>query len=153
MVPPVPGHLIPSSGLYIHIQICVHTHTNPDIYLKINKSASPRPPWVQTQQTVPLSPEDSLCPRSPSTPRILGLLESEGTASRCCNMPRTPGSQKLGQTRISGFHRKLDWQELWHTQNLRFTGSQNHRITEKARLWGVLNQLGLQEGQVQIRYI
>lgn len=39
--------------------------------------------------------------------------------------------------------RKLDSQKLCYTQDLRFTGSQNHRIRETAGLWGVLNQPGL----------
>jgi hypothetical protein len=47
---------------------------------------------------------------------------------------RIPGSQELGHTRISGSQKKLDCQELVHTMNLRFTGCQNHRITEKAGL-------------------
>jgi hypothetical protein len=47
---------------------------------------------------------------------------------------RIPGHQGLVHTRISGSQRKLDCQEPRYTQNLRFTGSQIHRITEKARL-------------------
>jgi hypothetical protein len=45
-----------------------------------------------------------------------------------------PGSQELGNTRMSGSQRKLDCQEFLNTKNLRITGFWNYRITEKARL-------------------
>ena len=56
-------------------------------------------------------------PRGSSTPRRSNTL-------------RIPGSQELGHTSISGSQRQHDSQELWHTQDLRITGSQNHRLTE-----------------------
>jgi hypothetical protein len=62
------------------------------------------------------------------------MILSGDTTSRHCNMPRFLGYQELGFTRISGSQRKLDYKELWQTQNIRFTGSRNHRITEKAEL-------------------
>jgi hypothetical protein len=46
----------------------------------------------------------------------------------------TTVSQELGHTSISGSPRKLDYQELLHTQDLRIKQSQNPRITEKAEL-------------------
>jgi hypothetical protein len=38
----------------------------------------PTPPWAQTQQKVPQSPDNSLCHRYPSMPRILGSLRRVG---------------------------------------------------------------------------
>jgi hypothetical protein len=49
-------------------------------------------------------------------------------------MPRIIGSKGVGYTRISGFQMQLDFLELCHIQDLRITGSQNHRITETAGL-------------------
>jgi hypothetical protein len=61
-------------------------------------------------------------------------IPREGTTSRCSNMPkilgsrdpRIPGYQELGHKRISGSQKKT------HPE------SQNHKITEKAGLWGLL---------------
>jgi hypothetical protein len=47
-----------------------------------------------------------------------------GTTPRHSNTPRILGSQEFGQTRISASQRKLDSQELGHTQNLKIAGSQ-----------------------------
>jgi hypothetical protein len=43
-------------------------------FLPVGTSA--RPPWAQTQQTIPLVPMDSPHPRCPSTPRFLKSLVS-----------------------------------------------------------------------------
>ena len=82
---------------------------------------------------------------SPTTPR-------GSSTSRCSNTSRIIGSQELGHSSISWFQRQLDFQELWHIQDLRITGSQNHRITETAWLRGVLTQPGSQEGQAPVRH-
>ena len=68
--------------------------------------ASPRPPWAQTRQTVPQSPEDSSPHRHPSTPRILGSLLS-GTQylfqqNRECLGPAGAQTQEPGQTSDTG---------------------------------------------------
>jgi hypothetical protein len=81
---------------------------------------------------------------SPTAPR-------GGTTPRHSNTARITGSQDPWNTRISGSQRHLDSQELWHIQNLGIKGSQNHRITERIELWGVLIQPGLQEGQAPVR--
>ena len=93
-------------------------------------------PWAdlghkleQTPQPVPQHPEEA------SLPGTLTLLGPQNL--------RIPGSQEFGHTSISGSQRQFDSQELWHTQDLRIKGSQNHRITETAELWGVLTQPGL----------
>jgi hypothetical protein len=56
---------------------------------------------------------------------------------------RTTGSQDNRSWVTPVSQRRLDCQKLWHTQNLGFTGANNQRITEKAELWGLLNQVGL----------
>jgi hypothetical protein len=43
------------------------------------------------------------------------------------------GSQDLDHTRISGYQRQLDSQELGHIQDLRISGSQDPRITGSQR--------------------
>jgi hypothetical protein len=55
-----------------------HRHSNPvqPVAQFLLVSISSRPPWVRTQRTVPLSPEDSTPHRCPSTPRILRSLVS-----------------------------------------------------------------------------
>jgi hypothetical protein len=84
---------------------------------------------------------------------VLKRLESStvlkgDTTSRHSNMPRILGQQDSRRTG-AGSHQYFRiseeaWpQKLWHIQNLRFTGAHNERITEKAGLWGVVNQLGL----------
>lgn len=77
---------------------------------------------------------------------------SKSSTPRCSNMSRSTGSQDLGYTRISESQRHLDSHELWQTQDLRITGSQNHRTTETVENWGIVTQPGSQEGQVPVRY-
>jgi hypothetical protein len=55
--------------------------------------------------------------------------------------PKELWSQEVSHIRISGSQRQFDSQELWHTQDLRITGLQIHRITETSGLQGVLSQL------------
>ena len=62
---------------------------------------------------------------SPTTPRGSSM-------PRYSNRPKITGSQEFGHTRISESQWQLDFQELLHTQNLKITGSQNHRITVTA---------------------
>jgi hypothetical protein len=82
---------------------------------------------------------------SPKTP-------SGSSTPKCSNLTRSTGSQELHHIRISGSQRQLNSQDLWHSQDLRIPGSQNHRVTDTFILWGVLTQPGSQEEQPSVRY-
>ena len=62
---------------------------------------------------------------SPTTPK--GIF-----TPRCSNTPKIRGSQDPRSMVTPESERKLDSQELGHTQDLRITESQNHRITKTA---------------------
>jgi hypothetical protein len=88
--------------------------------------------WYTWVSNTPESPivlrRDTTC-RQCNTPRILGFQD-----------PRITGAWSHQDLRVS----EESWlPRIWHIQNLRFTGVWNHRVTKKAGLWGVLNQLGL----------
>ena len=95
-------------------------------------------PWVWTQKPAPQYPEKNPLPDALTCPGPQG--------PRSLVTPWSHGSRESLTSRSSDTHRTSG------IQDPRTSGTQNHRITEKAELWGVLTQLGSQEGQAPVRH-
>ena len=93
-------------------------------------------PWVWTQKPAPQYPEKNPLPDALTCPGPQG--------PRSLVTPWSHGSRESLTSRSSDTHRTSG------IQDPRTSGTQNHRITEKAELWGVLTQLGSQEGQAPV---